>query len=571
MLGSQPSPSSPATLSESANGTLPSRGSVGAPPLLFQALWGLTLVGLLIRALRQPTLAGTYNPRLDELLYAGQRLQDGQLLYAGLVNGTLPLVQWLYAPSAWLGSLQAHRLLILAVNALAGGLFAGAVRNLARGDLIAFAPGSLLPLAGATLVLTASQMVPGALSGLPEHFANVFLALALWLCSRVLASGVALRPAQRWGLAASGAALALAQACAPRLLSPLLMVILLAVVLLRMPRPVAVLLPLLAGALAAALAPYIPYLLLPGGPPLAWAGALLLPLEQAARFPAESDRLFPLLVEFLNLNVAGLPVWVLALLPCWGLLEAAAHLGQRPFGRGDRLLLIPALAGIFMLEMLQAFLRGDFQTDEMQLLVLPLVLIWVCGFAAMERHPRRRTLAWVALLVLSLIIFNNVFLASLFHAPRQPRGVVRELEADRDATRRALLAQPLALRGFTAPQDVALQRQLRQQASTTGLGPEWSLNQQNLKASWATQRLALPTDPTAACQQLTAPTNHHLVWMRTDPDGPNTEAFFRACLDRQPGQWQDISPELQLRTGEYRVFRRRALPPPPLPAERQAP
>jgi hypothetical protein len=60
------------------------------------------------------------------------------------------------------------------------------------------------------------------------------------------------------------------------------------------------------------------------------------------------------------------------------------------------------------------------------------------------------------------------------------------------------------------------------------------------------------------------------VWMRTDPDGPNTEAFFRACLDREPGQWQDISADLKLTTGEYRVFRRRALPA-PAPGAQPAP
>ena len=64
------------------------------PRGLFAGLWLLSLVGLLVRVLRQPTIAGTYDVKLDEFLYAGQRLLQGELLYAGLVNGSLPLVQW---------------------------------------------------------------------------------------------------------------------------------------------------------------------------------------------------------------------------------------------------------------------------------------------------------------------------------------------------------------------------------------------------------------------------------------------------------------------------------------------
>ena len=105
---------SPARARGTANRSLqPPRG-------LFAALWLLSGVGLLVRVLRQPTIAGTYDVKLDEFLYAGQRLLQGELLYAGLVNGSLPLVQWLYAPSAWVGGLTAHRLLILAVNVVGG-------------------------------------------------------------------------------------------------------------------------------------------------------------------------------------------------------------------------------------------------------------------------------------------------------------------------------------------------------------------------------------------------------------------------------------------------------------------
>lgn len=552
-------------LSESATDS-PLR-PIGLPvmPGLSMALWGLSLIGLLIRALRQPTIAGSYSATLDALLYGGQRLLDGQLLFDRLIYGTQPLAQWLFAPSAWLGSLQAHRLLILAINLFAGALLARALRHLRRADLIALSPGSALPLAGGAFYVAAAQLFPGGLSGQLDQFANAFLVGGLYLLSRVVAGGGERRPGHRLELAAAGASGAMALACSSRLASPLLLVGLLALALgmRRIARLLAVGLPLLCGALAAGLLPFLPYLFLPAGPALAWAGAVQLPLEQANRFPADSGRLLPLLGEFLQLPVAGLPVWLLAIVPCLALVGFAAGLGRQPFGPGDQRLLLPALAVIFLVETLQAFLRGGFESDEMQLLELPLVMVMVCGFAVMERGGRwMRGLASLVLLLLPLIFVNNVLLASLLHPPRQPHGVVSAVEADRDATRRYLLAQPLAWRRFTAPQDVALQRQLGQPASTTGIGPEWSLNHQQLKSSWATRTLALPTDPAAVCRQLTDPANHHLVWMRTDPEGPNTEAFFRGCLDRDPGQWQDISGDLKLASGEYRVFRRRSHPSP---------
>lgn len=550
-------------LSESARGTqLPRTGWAGAP-WLSSVLWALTLVGLLIRALRQPTMAGTYSPRLDELLYGGQRLLEGQWLYNGLVFGVLPLAQWLYVPSAWLGSLQAHRLWILAINLCAGVLLARTLRQWARADLIAFAPRTALPLLGGGLYVAASQLFPGGLAGQLEPFANAFLVVGLYLLSRIGAGGGPGGARGRLELALAGASWAFALACSSRLLSPLLLVSLLALALglRRTTRALAMARPLLAGALAGALVPFLPYLLLPGGPALAWAGAVRLPLDQANRFPAESDRLWPLLGEFLRISVAGLPVWLLAIVPCLALLGLAASLGRQPFGSGDQLLLLPALAVLFLIETLQAFLRGGFERDELQLLVLPLVIVMVCGFAVLECGGRwKRRSAALVLLLLPLILVNNVLVANLLHPPRKPAGVVSAVEADRDATRRYLLTQPRAWRRFTAPQDVALQWQLRQPASTTGLGPEWSLNHQHLNPSWATRTLALPTDPDAVCGQLTDPANHHLVWMRTDPQGPNTEAFFRSCLDRNPGQWQDISGELKLTSGEYRVFRRRSLP-----------
>ncbi|MFO0039210.1 MAG: hypothetical protein ACK522_09750 [Synechococcaceae cyanobacterium] len=547
------------------------RGCLGTslriPRGLFAAFWLLSLVGLLIRVLRQPTIAGTYDIKLDEFLYAGQRLLQGELLYEGLVNGALPLVQWLYAPSAWIGGLTAHRLLILAVNLVGGLGLMGALRNLSAAGLIALRPGSRVPLAAATTFVVGGQMFPGGLSGHPHQFANTFLVLALSAASQALAPPSALARApdgkgqpnrKRLALATSGAALVLALECFLRLSSPLLMVTLLALVLIRVPRPLEVLAPLVGGALAMALLTVAPYAARPHGAALVWAGAVQLPLEVASGFPAEGDRLLPLLGKFLSTPVAGLPIWLMVLVPCLGLVDLAGREGREPGRHGERLLLLPALAVIFVLEVLLSFQRGDFETRDMQLLVVPLVLILACGFAEMERSHRRwiRASGLVAMLLMTLIFWNNTFVTALSHPPRRPRAPVRALEADRTLARRYLASQPAAARGFTAPQDVALQRQLKQRASTVGIGPEWSLNQQELAPSWATQRLGLPTDPAATCQQLTAPVNHHLVWMRTDPSGPNTEAFLRACLAREPGGWEEISDRLGLRSGEYRVFHR---------------
>jgi hypothetical protein len=526
--------------------------------LFLRALWGLIFLGLLMRVLRQPEVVGTYNPRVDELLYAGQRLLDGQLLFDGLVNGTLPLAQLLYAPSAWLGTIKAHYLLTLGLNVFGGLLLALAMANLARVGLLTLTPGSLLPAAGAMFFVIFSQMLSGGPSGLLEHFANLFLVISLFILSQVATCANQRHPFRTLQLAGAGAVLVLALGSSPRWISPMLMVAVVGILVLRISRPFSVLLPALAGGLATVLLLFSPYLLCRDGPSLAWAGSVLLPLELASRSPPEINRFIPLLLEFLSLKVAGLPVWLLALVPCLALLEYIGRLARRPLGLGDQVLLVPGLAFVFLLETLSAFMRGGFEIDEMQLLIVPLVIIMICGFAVLERSFWRRRAGGFVLLVLSFILFNNVFLVSVLHQPRQPNAMVRALEADRDATRRFLLSHPGE--GFTAPQDVALQRQLHQRASTTGIGPEWSLNPRQLKPSWATRKLLLPTDPSAVCEQLTDPANQHLVWMRTDPDGPNTEAFFRACLNRQPGRWEDISDQLKLSSGQYRLFRRRTEP-----------
>jgi len=531
---------------------------------LLPGLWALTVVGLLVRAIRQPTLPGTYSVRLDELLYAGQRLLEGQLLFHGFVNGGSPLAQWLYAPSAWLGSLLEHRLLLLAISILSGVLLAQVIRNLAMAGLIALAADSPLPAGAGFLYVTLTQMYPEANSGLPEQFTNAFLVLALFWFTQQPGFWSGSGPG-RGGLLLAGAAMALALMGSPGLVSPTVVVTIFIVVVFPALSSLAWILPVLLGALIAILLVFAPYGGLPDGLAMAWAGTLQLPLEEAGRFPGDSERLLPLMGEFLRLQVAGLPVWLLALIPALALLAQVCHLGRKPFSQADRLLLLPALALLFILETLSVLMRQGSERETFQLLVIPLVMLMVSGFAVMDRGGSlQRLTGRLAVLVLSLILFNNVFLVSVLHAPRQPNAQVLAVEADREATRRLLLEQRQPDQGFTAPQDVALQRQLHRRASTTGIGPEWSLNHRQLKASWATQTLNLPTTPADVCRQLTDPSNRYVVWMRTDPDGPNTEVFFRSCLNREPGHWEDISGELRLSSGEYRVFRRRSEGPMPL-------
>jgi hypothetical protein len=519
-------------------------------------------MGLLIRVLRQPTLPGTYSVRLDELLYGAQRLLKGQLLFSELVNGGQPLDQWLYAPSALLGGILGHRLYILAVNLLVGCLLAWTIQNLARLRLIALSPGSFLPMAAAVFFVTGAQSFPEGISGLPEHFSNGFLVLALFSLSRLQPDSLPSAALRRGHLLLAGAGLALAWMASPVWISPTVMVAIVGYVCLPGLRSLAGFLHVLAGGLMATLLVFAPYARLPDGLALAWAGSLQLPLELASRAPGDSDQLLPLLGDFFRVQMAGLPVWLLLLVPSLALIVHAVQLARQPFSQADRLLILPVLSAVFGLETLQAFLLKGLGRGEFQLLLVPLVLIMVCGFAVMEHSARlQQGMGRLVLLILSAILFNNVFLAHVLHAPRQPNALVRALEADRDATRRFLLSRPGE--GFTAPQDVALQRQLHQRASTAGIGPEWSLNQRNLLPSWATRKLELPTDSSAVCRQLTDPANQHVVWMRTDPDGPNTDLFFETCLNREPGRWEDISDHLQLSSGHYRLFRRRSDPLPP--------
>jgi hypothetical protein len=543
-----------------------------------QLIWGLVLVGLLLRLLRASALPGTYPLELDVLLYAGQRLLHGQWLYQGLFTGSQPLAQILFAPSAWMGSIQSHRLLIFALNLLGGVLLGRTLRRCAGLGLIRLQPGSPLPFFGGVLFVTLSQIFPEGSSGHLHQFVNLFLVAALERTTAFAAACRAGRPLPRvlqlrsplWRqLALIGLLLVLACSSLLLVTPPLLLVIALLLVLAR--QRARLIVPLASGMVLALALLFLPYLLLPQGPAHAWAGAVVLPIEWTSRVQPLSTFLLSPLARLLATRVDGLPLWLLLPVPLVGL----ARLVRRRFDLSPALdpqppeldaddasardLLLPGLALVFCLELLFTLQRGDVDGRDLLLTVPSLVLLITAGLAALELPARRwsRVLARLMLVGLSLIYLNNIFLVTISHTPRVNR-LAQAVEADRSRVRSYLQGLQASERSFTAPQDVALQRQLDEPSATVGIGPSWSLNQQQLPPSAATRVLGLPTSPDAVCRQLTDRPTRQLVWMRTDPDGPNSLAFLQDCLRRERGGWRDLSAELGLVSGEYRLFIRPA-------------
>ena len=546
--------------------------------LWLRLTWGLIVAGLLVRLLRAPNFPGTYPLELDVLLYGGQRLLHGQWLYQGLFTGSQPLAQILFAPSAWIGSIEVHRLWILALNLLGGVLLWRILRRCGAQGLIRLQPGSSLPFLGGALFVTFSQIFPEGSSGHLHQFVNLFLLAALERTIAFAAACRAGRPLPRpWAvhsplwrqLVLVGLLLVLACSALMLVSPPLLMVIVLLLVQVRQRERVV--LPLLVGMAVALVLLFLPYLLLPDGPAHAWAGAVVLPIEWNSRVPPLDLPLSTALGRWLTTQLDGLPLWLLLPVPLVGLGRlvrwrfrlsptSGLHSPQAVSGAAaGPSLLLPGLALVFCFELLFTLQRGDLDGHDLLLTVPALVLLIISGLAALEVPPRRwcRVLAGLMLVGLSLLYLNNIFLVSISHAPRVNRQA-RAVEADRSRVRAYLLGLSDAERSFSAPQDVALQRQLDEPSATVGIGPSWSLNQQQLPPSDATRTLGLPTDAEAACRQLTDPPTRQLVWMRTDPDGPNSLGFLQACLQREGGRWRDLSAELGLSTDQYRLFVRQA-------------
>ncbi len=513
-------------------------------------LWLLILVGLAVRVWGAPTIVGSYDAVIDDLLYLGQRWLRGGWLYMEHQLGVWPIVQPLYAVGGALGSIRVHRIVVLLANLLSGLLLARTIQGLSRQGTLPLRPGSLVPAASGVLLVVMSQKLPGGLSGHPHQFANTFLVLALFTLTRG-------RPLL------AGMALLAAMACMPALIHPLALTAALLVALQRPPRRT--LARLVGGMLLALLLLFVPYLAMPDGAGRAWAGAVALPLEWSSlRLPPNRD-LLELVGDLLRTRLAGLPLWILSLVPLVGVGQIARCRWSSPGPKGDRLLLVPGLVLVCLADLAMTFQRSAFHDQDTVLLAVPLALLTAAGIAALERSTQRwsRWLARCTAAVLTLILVNNIVVSELTRIQR-PTGTtattapITGLERDRTAVRDYLRRLPPGERGFTAPQDVGLQWQMGLPASTVGIGPEWSLNQQNLSPSPATRRLGLAIRETEACAQLTAATNRHLVWRRTDPEGRNTREFLLSCLNRQPGAWEEISQEIGLHSGEMAVFRRRS-------------
>jgi len=533
---------------------------------LWVALWMVVVLALALRAAQLPELPGSYPEDLDGLLYGGARLLRGELLHADFVTGQGAITQFLYAFSAQAGSLRLHRLLIVGVDGVGGLLLARSLGYLAQAGWIRWRRHSPLPVLAGGLYVVINQCVPDGAAGLPPHFANLFLALAL-----ATACYLGVRPpgsrACVPGLLGLGGWLGLAMATRPALALPLLTLLALApfVLGLRPPptsRLVPPLMPLLAGLLVGLVLPSVPCLLRPGGLALAWSGEVLLPLLAVDPGTAPVRATGPILLQALSTPVAGLPLGSLLVLPLGAWLASRWPARQRPAAaRPGRMAALAALSLVFGLLLMETLRRDGLQRAELAFLAFPLVLLTVLGLGALETdaRPWPRRLALVCSLILSLLLFNNLAVASLLHPPRKPAESVRALEQDRARLADYLASLPPRERGFTAPQDVALQRRLNVPASTRGIGPRWSLDQQHLGQHWASRVLGLPADTNGACGQLTAARNRHLVWSRIDPSVANSLDFFRSCLAREGDEWEDITARLGLVGGEMKLFRR--LPP----------
>lgn len=527
------------------------RGPIG---IILTGLWLLISAGLVLRLWQAPTAVGHYDLDVDTYLHLGSRLLHGRLMYEEGFNAKWPIIQVLYAPSAWMGSIRAHRVLTLLLNIGGGLLLAAAIRQLARSGLVPLRDGSLVPLGSAALFVTMSQKMVGGLSGHLHQFANAFLVVALALLAHQVP-----KP-RRVGLAASGFSLFLAVAVRPNLLLPLLLV---ALALLPWPGSWSwrwrwrALGWVTAGAGLGALLTGLPYLLISDGLAKLWAGAVVLPLEWSAQRPGDNRSLAELLGRVAGASVAGVELWMLLVIPLLGVLRLALQASRRRAGFSSGSLIVPVLSLVFLGGLILSFGSTHFWRHYVLMAIVPVVLIVAAGMAALERSSRRglrRTGAAFAL-VLSLILVNNVLVAETL-ALGSGTGAPDAVERDRERLIQQLRTLPGEAGTFTSPQDFSLHWRLDQPSSTVGVHPSWSLDPYGMRRSWATDRIGLAISDEQACAQLTDPRHRHLIWSRTERGGRHSEAFLLECLSRDELIWREITQNLGLSSGAIRVFRR---------------
>ncbi len=557
--------------------TLPKiAGQQGQWLVLLAVTWLLILVGLGLRVWNAPSSVGSYDIDIDTFVFLGWKLTQGSLLYTDHFDSKWPIVQYLFVPSALLGSIRSHRILVVLLNAATALVLARSIGSLRSSGWIATGPRYPLPWVAAALYLLLSQKLVGGLSGHIHHYANSFLVFGLACLSREVARRADLqappRGAEAGWLVAAGFWLFLAAAVRPNLIVPLLLTTL-AGQLWRFASGrrsgaatgeslIVESLAMAGGGLLGALLIFAPYAFVADGPASAWAGAVEVLLEWSGQAMQDQGTMLHFLRQMSVMGIAGIEVWILMILPLLGLAGWVRRV--KGHGSGGRLLLLPTLAALYLVGLALSFEHTHYWGHYDLMSVLPYTLLIVSGIGLLDAQQRQaRSQAWTGaiVLVLSLILANNIVSAELWTpSPTGQRSrklaASDRLAAEWSLVRNHLAAQPPDQRGFISPQDFSLHWQLHQDASTVGAHPSWSLEPYGLSASWATRRLGLAVTDAQACDQLVSAGNHTIVWKATDRGGRHAESFLKECLAGQASQWTEITARVGLSGEIYKLFER---------------
>ncbi len=534
----------------------------------------MILIGLGLRVWNAPSSVGSYDIDIDTFFFLGWKLTQGSLLYTDHFDSKWPIVQYLFVPSALLGSIRSHRILVFLLNAATALVLARSVGSLGRSGWIAAAPRFPLPWVTAALYLLLSQKLVGGLSGHIHHYSNTFLVLGLACLSREVARRADQRKpprAARGWLVAVGFWLFMGAAVRPNLIVPLLLTTLAAQLWRfagsrrRGPANGALFMECMAmagGGLLGALLVFAPYAFVHDGPASAWAGAVEVLLEWSGQAMQDQGTMLHFLRQMSVVGIAGIEVWILMILPLLGLAGWVRRV--KGHGTGGRLLLLPVLSTVYLVGLAISFEHTHYWGHYDLMSVIPYTLLIVSGIGlldAQERQVRSFPLTAAIVLVLSLILAYNIVSAEIpTPSPAGQRSrklaAAARLAGEWSLVRNHLAAQPPDQRGFVSPQDFSLHWQLHQDASTVGVHPSWSLEPYGLSASWATSHLGLPITDAQACDQLVAAGNHTIVWKATDRGGRHSESFLRHCLAQSTSDWTEITTAISLSGENYRLFER---------------